>query len=171
MLPIQKYVLPTRPQYQIKKTKQVPPHRKPVCFYGFQALFSGLLVCSHVTIIYSKGARALRSVRYSSFSRWHLVLSPGVTKKPTYHQFSQVQPLSSHLTPHSQSQIHARVTRRCLQQPLKHPGFPVINSGLSTPAPLGFQRREGHQEAGTHRLTIRSYDMMYIFSRTAMSHF
>jgi hypothetical protein len=92
-----------------------------------------------------------------------------VTEKSAYHQFSQVQPPSSHLIPHSQIQF--RLTRRCLQPPLKPQGFPVINLELGTAASLGFQKREEHQRAATQHLTIRSYDMMCIFSRTGMSHF
>jgi hypothetical protein len=92
-----------------------------------------------------------------------------MTEKSAYHQFSQVQPPSSHLIPHSQ--IQSQVTPRCLHPPLKPWGFPVINLDLSTAASPGFQRREGYQGAGTQHLTIRSYDMMRIISKTGTSHF
>jgi len=105
-----------------------------------------------------------------SFSGWHLVSSPGVTTKSPYHQSSQVQPPLSHSTP--LSQIYTRVTGRCLRLP-ELPGFPVLNleQAANTQASQGFQRREGHQGAGTQHLTTRSYDMMRTFSRMEMSHF
>ena len=83
-----------------------------------------ILLCVVTTII-----GVCHGIRYSAFLLMaHRVVSWS-DKKPTYHQFSQVQPPSSHLTPHSQSQIHSRVTFRCLRPTPKHP---VLNLELVT---------------------------------------
>ena len=103
-----------------------------------------------------------------TFSRWHLASSPGVTTKSAYRLSCQVRPPSSHSTP--LSRIHTRATGRCLQL-LTLSRFPVPNLELSTPASLGLQRREGHQEGDTQHLMNHSCDMTHIFSRTEMLHF